>query len=131
MNDVWRKIYKWMTPEQWECFEMLCDLFYGAHHVFGIVRPSRKNGIVINSSNCSNHFGSFDYNNLTRAVVMAHDRMIRFSIEPSGPGMLKLSFHKRCSRDGDMAQCHPELEVAVDKIRKSFVQKESKGECGA
>lgn len=109
--------FSWMTEDQWECFEMLCDLFYGAHHIIGKIQPSGERGIIINSTNCRNRFGSYDYDNLTRAVVMAHDRMIRFAIEPSGPNMLRLVLHKRHKRDGDMTEKHPSLEDAVAKIR--------------
>ncbi|WP_417216497.1 hypothetical protein [Alcanivorax sp.] len=117
MNSFWRKHYEWMNEDQWACFEMLCELFHGPHHVYGIVRECGPHGIEINAQNCSNHFGTFDYNNLTRAVVLAHDRMIRFSIEPSAPGMLKLAFHKRHCREGRMNERHPTLEEAIKSIR--------------
>ena len=109
--------YPWMNEDQFECFKMLCDLFHGYHHVYGIIRESGKNGICINAQNCSNYFGTVDFNNLTRAVVMAHDRSIRFSICPSGPRMLGLSFHKRHKRDGDISERHPALEDHLRDIR--------------
>lgn len=108
--------YKWMTDNQWECFEMLCDLCRGAHHIGGKVKPC-GNGIEINI-----RYGfsaaTFDFSGLTEAVIMAHDRCIRFEIEPSGPGMLKLIFHKREGREGLVWQRHPTLEQAISKLRK-------------
>lgn len=108
--------YKWMTDDQWECFEMLCDLCRGSHHVGGKVKPCGK-GILINL-----RYGwdaaTYDFNGLTRAVVMAHDRCIRFEIEPSGFGMLKLVFHKRRLREGgEMWERHPTLESAIALVR--------------
>lgn len=46
-----------------------------------------------------------------------HYRMIRFEIAPSGPGMLKLFFHKRHKREGRMYERHPTLEDHVTAIR--------------
>lgn len=117
--------YKWMTDDQYECFEMLCDLFFGAHHVCGIVKPAGR-GIEINARNASNKFATFDFDGLTRAVVLAHDRCIRFSIEPSGPGMLRLFLHKRHSRAGSMYERHPTIEDHITMLRpKSVVSEES------
>lgn len=82
MSSFWRKHYDWMNEDQWQCFEMLCDLFGGAHHVYGKVRANVGNGIIINARNCHNKFATFDYDVLTKAVILAHDRMIRFAIEP-------------------------------------------------
>lgn len=113
--------YPWMTDDQFEGFLFLCDLFYGAHHILGNVKPCGR-GIEINSRNSG--FSTFDFNGLTRAVVMAHDRMIRFEIEPSGPGMLKLCLHKRHTREGRMDERHPTIEEAIDSIRKKAKESE-------
>ena len=110
--------YKWMSDDQWECFEMLCDICGGAHHIGGKVKPSGA-GITINIS-FGFHAASFDYNGLTMAVIMAHDRCIRFEIRPSSPGRLRLFFHKRNSRVGDISQRHPTLEEAIKTIREKL-----------
>lgn len=107
--------YPWMTDDQFECLTMLSGLFGGMHHVFGNIHPAGT-GIVINTSHVGS-FATFDFNGLTRAVVMAHDRLIRFEIAPSGPGMLKLFFHKRHTREGSMMKRHPTLEDHVNAIR--------------
>ncbi len=60
---------------------------------------------------------TYDFDGLTRAVVMAHDRCIRFEVGPSGPGMVRLMVHKRHSRDGNMYERHPTLEEHVAEIR--------------
>jgi hypothetical protein len=109
------KDYKWMSADQWECFEMLCDLCRGSQHIGGKVKPAGR-GILVNLK-YGFHAATWDFNDLTRAVVMAHDRCIRFEISPSGPGMLQLSMHKRHSRDGGMSERHPTLEEAILTIR--------------
>jgi hypothetical protein len=117
-DSFWRKHYDWMSDDQWACFEFLCDLFHGAHHVHGIIRPCGNSGIVINSTCATNKFATFDFSYMTRAVIMAHDRCIRFAIEPSGPNMLKLFVHQRHVREGQMHQRHPTIEQAIQDARK-------------
>lgn len=106
----------WMTDDQWECTRFVADLFRGFHHVHGTFKPCGS-GVEINIRNGSNTFASYDFDGLTRAVVMAHDRCVRFAIEPSGPGMLRLLAHKRHMRDGAMHERHPTLEEHVAKLR--------------
>jgi hypothetical protein len=113
-KEIREKQYPWMSEDQFECFLMLCDLFRGAHHLRGAVKPC---GQGIETNQRYGNFATFDYNNLTRAVVMAHDRCIRFEIEPSGPGLLKLSLHKRHTREGQMHERHPTLEEHIASIR--------------
>jgi len=117
MSDDLAKYYRepWMTDDQWSCAQMVADLFFGFHHVCGTFRPFGS-GLAISVSN-GNWAASFDFDGLTRAVVMAHDRMIRFEICPSGPRMLKLLLCQRHSRDGRMIERHPTIEQAIEMIR--------------
>ena len=118
-NQYYYSQHPWMNADQKECFELLCDIHGGGNHLFGKIYPSGEFGIYINST-CSHCMSTFDYSNLTRAVVLAHDRMIRFQIEPSGPGMLRLVAHKRHSREGRMHERHPTIEDAIADIRKHY-----------
>ena len=102
----------WMTDDQYECYEMLADLFCGWHHVNGKLHEWGS-GIKLNCTTADNKFATYDFNYMTRAVLMAHDRCIRFAIEPSGPGMLGLVLHKRHSRDGGMSERHPTIDDAI------------------
>lgn len=108
----------WMSDDQWECYQMLADLYRGFHHIVGKLKPYGY-GIAL-STPFTNYFASFDYNNLTRAVFMAHDRMIRFEIEPSGPGRFKLVLHKRHTREGRMFERHPTIEQALADYREIY-----------
>jgi hypothetical protein len=103
----------WMSNDHWECYEFLADLFHGFHHICGRLHE-HGDGIALNCTNASNRFATFDFDYLTRAVLMAHERCIRFSIEPSGPGMLKLILHKRHKREGSMYERHPTIEQAIE-----------------
>lgn len=114
MEDIRKKQYPWMSNSQFECYWMLCDIFGGANHVYGKVKPCGESGIEVNETP---HMSTYDFDMLTKAVVFAHDRAIRFSILPSGPGLLKLVFHKR-QRDGDISISHPTIEDTIARVRK-------------
>lgn len=106
----------WMTDDQWECALLLADLFYGLNHLDGKIKKD-WDGIKVAVGN-GNWAASFDYDGLTRAVVMAHDRMIRIEIKPAGPEKIKLHLQKRHHREGTMRDRHPTLEDAVKDIRE-------------
>lgn len=112
-----KEYYPWANDAQVECLVMHNDLMKGFHHSRGIMRPCGKNGIEINE-HWAHYFSTFDYDYLTKAVILAHDRMIRFEISPSGPGMLKFHYHKRYVREGRMDERHPTIETAIEDFRK-------------
>jgi hypothetical protein len=118
-GEIWMREhkYQWMTDDQFDCYKMLCDLFGGSHHVHDAVK-SAADGIEINKSYCD--LATFDFSTLTAAVLMAHDRCIRFSVSSSGPGRLRLMFHKRHKREGSMTERHPTIEQAIEIFRKSW-----------
>jgi hypothetical protein len=118
-NEFYYKGFPWMNSDQLECYELLCDIHDGGNRLFGKIYPCGESGIYINST-CSHYMSTFDYSNLTRAVVLAHDRMIRFQIEPSRNGVLKLIAHKRHKRDGRMNERHPTIEDAIANIRDQY-----------
>jgi len=108
----------WMSEDQWECWIFLSDLFGGFHHICGRLHEWGT-GIKLNCTQ-SNWAATYDFNGLTRAVFMAHDRCIRFAIEPSGPGMMGLIVHKRHKRaEGRMYERHPTIEQALKSWREN------------
>lgn len=111
--------YKWMNDDQWACFEMLCDMCGGSQHIGGKIRPASRWGICLNMT-YGFHASTFDYNGLKTAVLLAHDRCIRFEIRPSGPRMLGLYLHKRESREGNISIRHPTIEMAIESHRKKW-----------
>jgi|SRR5688572_3797331 len=105
----------WMTDDQWQCFLFFADLRGGFHHIGAEPKKCGK-GIEINCPyGC---WSTWDFNDLTRAVVMSHDRMVRFEILPGGPGRLKFNLHKRHNRSGQMYERLPELEEHIAAIRQ-------------
>jgi hypothetical protein len=104
-----------MNEDQRECYDLLCDLVYGEHHITGLVKACGARGIMINTP--SNRWATYDFDGLTRLVVMAHDRCIRAEICPGGPGRVGIHLHKRKMREGQMHERHPTMEENIARIR--------------
>lgn len=105
---------KHLTKEEATAF--FSELYYGEHHIpkhqvfeFGygwMVKHDRGD------------LATFDYNDLTRLVLMAHDKCIRVSVSPLNKSVLQIAIWKR-QREGPMAERHPTLEQAIEKFRES------------
>ncbi len=64
----------------------------------------------------SGDLATFDYDELTRLVFLAHDHSVRLAIKSHGPGRIALMFWPR-TREGDLTRRHPTLEQAVATFR--------------
>jgi len=87
--------------------------FYrGEHHFPEKMKPFGEGWAM-------SHFGamaSFDCNELTRLVFLAHARCIRVQVEQGGPNRLRIAIWRR-QRDGGMFERHPTIEQALDSFR--------------
>lgn len=117
-----REKFPWMTDDQEECYQLLADLYQGAHHLGGVVKEWGT-GVQLNTSR---DFSTFDFNLMTVLVVLAHDRMIRAEITHSGPGLVRVCLWKRKSRGGRMYERHPTLESHIQQIREEYPQPQAK-----
>lgn len=108
------KYYPWADDGQSRCIQMIADLEGGFHHLTGKIKPYGQ-GVEYNTRYIS--LDTFDGNQLTIAVFMAHDRYIRFGVCPSGPGMLKLTLFPR-QPEGGICTRHPSLSQAITEYRK-------------
>jgi hypothetical protein len=104
-----------MTADQLECYNMFCDLVGGDHHITGTVFGF---GRGIKCSVFSGMLSTFDFDYLTRLVIMAHDRCIRAEILASGPGRIGIALHKRHTREGSISQRHPTIEQSILYIQR-------------
>jgi hypothetical protein len=106
-----------MSLDQRECYELLCDLFSGKHHIHN---PIYEWGTGIRVTASNHRFSTFDFSLLTSLVLLAHDRCIRAEISGGGPGRVAINLHKRHKRDGPTHQRHPTIEQAIVTHRRSF-----------
>lgn len=89
---------------------VLADTFRGLHNVPGKIKPC-GNGIEVN---IYHSLATFDFDNLTRLVLSAHQNCVRVEI---GPAMrrIKIMIHPR-QREGQMYQRHPTIEQAIERF---------------
>lgn len=62
---------------------------------------------------------TFDFNMLTRLVLLAHERCVRLSIIAASKGRVFIVLHPR-SRTGDSVERHPNIEEAIAKHAEHF-----------
>src|ERR1017187_1988032 len=105
----------WMSDDQWQCALFWAEIMRGFHHIQGTFKKHGK-GIAITQAH--GNFATWDFNNLTRLVFLAHDRCIRVEIDGGGFGNSKFTLFKRHKRDGQMHERHPMLETAYAAWRK-------------
>jgi hypothetical protein len=108
-----------MSSDQLECYGLFCDLVGGEHHITGNVYAF---GRGIRCSMFSGMLSTFDFDKLTRLVLLAHDRCIRAEIISSGPNRVGVALHKRHTREGTISQRHPTISQAIETHRKYFLE---------
>jgi hypothetical protein len=100
---------------------ILGDVFLGIYHLnyTSLRKVDWKNNSWIQVTFYGG-LSTFDTDQLTRLVVLCHDRMVRLEIRAAAPGYLRLLFHPRHSRDGRQYERHPTLEDAAARIRADY-----------
>ena len=104
--------------EKQEAVKFFSDFYFGEHHFPNELKECGYGYSMVCQP--SRELSTFDFNHLTRLVVMAHDRCIRVEIVPNGKS-LRICIHKReRSNDAvsDMMSTHPTLEYHIASIRK-------------
>lgn len=115
---LWLNSYRqdWMTDDQWLLSLFLCRLFRGFHHCPEIKQSNCGNrNISINTR--TQYFANYDYDYLTKMVIMAHNWGVRVAITGSAPGMFKIMLWKRHVRDGDISERMPTIEHMVEMYK--------------
>ena len=109
----------WMTDGQWRCVKVLAASVGGFHHLswHGPIKPFGS-GI---ESNTTRSLSTYDGDELTRLVILAHDQCVRLEIGSSGPGRVRLMLSPRKDRVGSpMFERHPTLETHMESLRKQM-----------
>jgi hypothetical protein len=99
-----------------EAKSFFSQFYLGEHHIPKSGIKSFGEGWYVN------HYGelsTFDFDNLTRLVFLAHDMCFRISVMNSGPGMIKIVIWKRDGREGKIWQRHPTIETALTGWRRN------------
>jgi hypothetical protein len=103
---------QWMSESQRYCLSLLND-WIGAHNV-PPVKPC-GNGIKVS---VSAGLSTFDNDNLTRLVLLAHDRCVRIELAQGGPCRTGIVLHRCHTRKGGVFNGYPTIEQAIEAHRK-------------
>lgn len=112
----WLDSYRkgWMSDDQWLLALFVCRLFKGFHHAPDIKQKNcGTSNISVNVKSC--YFANYDYDYLTKMVIMAHNWGVRCCISGSGPGMFKISLWKRHKREGGVSERMPTIHDMVER----------------
>ena len=60
---------------------------------------------------------TFDFDELTGLVILAHDQCVRVQIDAVAPRLMSIAMHQRHKRDGGMNERHPTMEQAIEYAR--------------
>lgn len=104
---------KHLTKEQ--ATQFFSAFYGGEHHIPSEVKSFGYGWAVIQN----NEIATYDFNAMTRLVVMAHDLCVRVEVSAVSKHTLKVAIWKR-QREGAIYKRHPTLEQAVPLIRKQF-----------
>jgi hypothetical protein len=104
------------TLTKQDAINFFAALFYGEHHIPGEVKECGY-GWQISSTYIS--LSTYDYNALTRLVLLAHDRCIRAEVSARGMNRLVISIHPRVREAEDSSKRHPTIESHIESIRQS------------
>ena len=101
----------------------LLDEYAGLHHfepsLMKKVRWENTHYIEmrLDHHSTTGQLSTFDFDNLTQLVFLAHDHCIRIDIRPCNGSHFTLLFHPR-EREGGMSRRHPTIEQAIAAWRK-------------
>lgn len=110
-----------LTHEQ--AVEFFSKLYGGVHRIPGArykwenVRPYVVKGCWQVSH--AGDIATYDYDQLTRLVFLAHEMCIRAGITPCGPRHIRIYITAR-ERVDSYTQGHPTLAEAMDKLREQL-----------
>lgn len=93
-----------------EATSFFAEFYRGEHHFPSKLKPFGEGWSM-------GHFGTlstFDFDELTRLVLLAHEKCIRVEISQGGINRLRIAIHKR-AREGSIYQRHPTIEQAIEK----------------
>jgi len=105
-----------------EVADLLGQAYLGIYHIQDSVLNKKvdwSNNYWI-AINIYGGLSTFDFDMLTRLVVMSFDRMIRIEVNPRTFRHLQLMFHKRKVREGDINERMPYLEDHIKRIRDNI-----------
>jgi hypothetical protein len=97
-----------------EATKFYSEFYRGEHHIPG--EKPKQWGLGFTVIHDRGELSSFDFNSLTKLVLMAHDQCIRVEVSPHSKKEMRISIWKR-ERDGSIDSRHPTIEQAISTFR--------------
>lgn len=111
---VERSLRRELNAGERELVAVVCAAFgvgpWNVHRDWSIMRSGFERHASIT---VADDLSTFDGPKLTRLVFAAHDRCVRLSVGPAGPGRSKIEVWTGRGREGGYAERHPTLDQAV------------------
>jgi len=98
--------------------QILGIVFSGLYHIMTKLEKvnwSHESAIEIKFGYCG--MSTFDFDRLSKLVILCHDACIRLEIQPHTFNSMRFWFHRRDGREGGISRRHPTIEQAVEKAR--------------
>jgi len=104
---------------------ILNRLYLGLHHCYDVIHR-------LTPKDCADPYflkvtiygkgglATWDFDQLTRLVIMAHELCMRVEITSCNMQYLHLAFSQRETREGDICKRHPSIEEAVERVRANW-----------
>lgn len=102
--------YNHLTHDEAEKF--FSEFYGGAHHIPGHKVHEFGYGYMVKHDR--EDLATYDFDQLTRLVLMAHRDCYRAAVENHGPRAMKIMIWKR-KRTGSMSERHPTIEQAIER----------------
>src|ERR1700749_4274377 len=103
--------YDYLSEEEAEKF--FSEFYSGAHHIPGHTVHKFGRGWMVKHDR--GDLATYDFDALTRLVLMAHRDCYRASVDNHGPRTMKICIWKR-KREGGMCERHPTIEQAIERF---------------
>lgn len=106
-----------LTDDQRFCVDVLAVYARGHHHLPKVTKWG--GGVAIN---WNGDLATFDFDGLTRLVLLAHANAVRIEIKSSGPGLVKICASRRKpNADGlSMWERHPTAADLIAMASKNW-----------
>ncbi len=98
-----------MEMSEKEATEFFSEFYAGEHHFPDVLKPKGDGW----SMKHRGELATYDFNEMTRLVFLAHSKCIRVSVESGGKNRLNITVWKRNCREGRMSERHPTIEDAL------------------
>lgn len=106
---------KYLTQD--EATKFFSQFYRGEHHIPGYKVHEFGKGWMVKHD--QGDLATFDFNGLTRLVLMAHHYCYRVSVNNHGPRTMKICIWKR-QREGSVSHRHPTIEQAIEDFKSQI-----------